>query len=735
MTEKILGSVEADDLIGRSVEIKDILRHAERADEKRALLILSAPTAGAREILKQTYDRLFQTQTALIPIYFAVKQSDGTAKNCAVRFLHNFLAQIVAFRFGDPQVLTVAPDIYELADIAAPEDKDWIEPLVKSCERQGKLNGELAFVKSCLSAPLRASVAGARVFLMIDALDEAARFDGEIDFVAQLKEIFARFDTPFVVAGKRRFLLDALSGENSIADDAATMRVEPLEFAAAGRLIENLAGKFDVEINEQTRDLIARQTGGKPLFIKFLLEAAQAKKSNLDSFQLVEKIYTDEIFGGRFKRFYDAVLQKISGDYETQKAIVEIIYGLQNRRDQNGAFDFLKQKLNSGGEDFYRIIAALNVHEIARRTASGIEPMSENVILSDYVAARFRLESDGENRALVVGETLAEFIKRAPRLMANFYRRDDAVNLRELLTAFDQQQTPVGFLDYAVFKARFKGLEEAEIFERVAEGGERVKLPQIVYAARAAAFYPPIEQVARAERSAIALGFEDRKYTDADETVWIAAEIDSKLEADRAAVEFWCDRLEMVALNGNFPKYKLWLVAPEGFAPEALEILKQREAFGSSRQQVNLLARFLDAENLIGKRADANEYEIVVPMGEDTELIAAHTIEDIARRYSFDPKAINQIKTALIEACINATEHSLSPDRKIYQRFTVEPDKIVIKISNRGLRIADKKVSEIVPDEGRRGWGLKLMQSLMDEVKFEQVDDGTRISMTKYFRK
>ena len=119
-------------------------------------------------------------------------------------------------------------------------------------------------------------------------------------------------------------------------------------------------------------------------------------------------------------------------------------------------------------------------------------------------------------------------------------------------------------------------------------------------------------------------------------------------------------------------------------------------------------------------------------MGEDTELIAAHAVEEIARRHRFTSKAINQIKTALVEACINATEHSHSPDRKIYQKFSIEKDKIVITISNRGLRLADKKAKEIKPDEGRRGWGLKLMQTLMDEVKFEQVDDGTRISMVKY---
>ena len=119
-------------------------------------------------------------------------------------------------------------------------------------------------------------------------------------------------------------------------------------------------------------------------------------------------------------------------------------------------------------------------------------------------------------------------------------------------------------------------------------------------------------------------------------------------------------------------------------------------------------------------------------MGEDTELIAAHAVEEIARRHHFPPKAINQIKTALVEACINATEHSDSPDRKIYQKFSIEDDKIIITISNRGLRLADKKAQEIKPDEGRRGWGLRLMQTLMDEVKFEQVDDGTRISMVKY---
>src|SRR5437899_11556507 len=74
---------------------------------------------------------------------------------------------------------------------------------------------------------------------------------------------------------------------------------------------------------------------------------------------------------------------------------------------------------------------------------------------------------------------------------------------------------------------------------------------------------------------------------------------------------------------------------------------------------------------------------MVIPMGQDTELIAAHTLEQIARRLNFRPEAINQIKTALVEACINAAEHSISPDRKVYQRFIVEADKLVIIVAIR----------------------------------------------------
>ena len=191
----------------------------------------------------------------------------------------------------------------------------------------------------------------------------------------------------------------------------------------------------------------------------------------------------------------------------------------------------------------------------------------------------------------------------------------------------------------------------------------------------------------------------------------------------------------------GFTRCQIWLISNEGFTEEAGKLLKRRKAFGSSRQQFGLLASKVGeaAPPPLVSEGDPNEFLMVVPMGEDNELIAATTAEHIARRLTFRPEAINQIKTAIIEACINASEHSFSPDRKIYQRFRVESDRLVITISSRGIVPANlngtKSGSEAKEAaEERRGWGLKLIRTLMDEVEFERVDDGTSLRMTKYLR-
>jgi serine/threonine-protein kinase RsbW len=384
-----------------------------------------------------------------------------------------------------------------------------------------------------------------------------------------------------------------------------------------------------------------------------------------------------------------------------------------------------------------------HVHELASFHATFVET-TPGPVWRDFLNASYRLQVAVEPRALVVADTLVEMLKRAPRTMARHYRRESALNLRGLMSRFNNEEIPASLLHYDRFARMYRGVVREEVQSGLETETDSVRLPQMVHAASCASFHPPMLQFCDEERCAVAHGLEGGGYAEAEEVVWIAAEVESKLEAGRALAELWLDRLEQVAAACGFGRVRLWLVSREGFTAEAAELLSEREAYGSCREQLELLSARLGLAGEAGESGSADEFAIELPMGEDTELIAAHTVEQIARRMEFQPEDINKIKHALIEACINASEHSLSTERKIYNRFRVEDDKLVITVSSRGLSAPTAAPENgFSPDKngpdagakGRRGWGLKLIRTLMDDVEFERVDDGTRLRMTKYLRK
>jgi serine/threonine-protein kinase RsbW len=301
---------------------------------------------------------------------------------------------------------------------------------------------------------------------------------------------------------------------------------------------------------------------------------------------------------------------------------------------------------------------------------------------------------------------------------------------------------PSVLFDYAAFSRKYKGLEPERLASDLDAETEFFKLPQTIHLASCAAFNSDMRQISEDERCLVAHTFEEGTYSDAQEVVWLIADLESKLEVDIDVTRAWYQRFEILIDNLGFSRFQVWLISNEGFTEEASRFLARHKVFGSSRQQLDLLAARISGEmplSAVTHTSESNEFLMVVPMGEDNELIAANTVEQIAKRLTFRPEAINQIKTAVVEACINASEHSFSPDRKIYQRFRVESDRLVVTISSRGvvptnLNGASSRSETTEAAEERRGWGLKLIRTLMDEVEFEKVDDGTSLRMTKYIR-
>jgi serine/threonine-protein kinase RsbW len=319
--------------------------------------------------------------------------------------------------------------------------------------------------------------------------------------------------------------------------------------------------------------------------------------------------------------------------------------------------------------------------------------------------------------------------------MARRYRRETALGIKDVLASFDGRPVPAVLFDPKKFSGEYKGKDRSEIGHALNAETENIELPNIVFSASIESIYPQIAAQLDQERGAFAVGFPKHRFGSEDRVFWLAAEIDSKLPATAELTEFWCDRLEAAAISAGLENSKLWLITPDGFEDDACDILTGRGSVGSSRMQAEFISQILKNETPAAAgtgEEEMAEYEIVIPMSSESELIAAHTLEEIAKRHGFKVHDINQIKTALVEACINAVEHSHSPDRRIRQKFTVGHDKITIDVTNRGLRLADAPRPDA--DSARRGWGLKLMEKLMDEVTINDTDDGTSITMVKQFK-
>lgn len=697
-----------------------------------------SPAAGVSELLRQAYDRLFNERTDVVPIYFAFSRNETTAVSTAIEFLNTFVLQYVAYSRNEPALTQASLTLNDLAKLAPASDLDWIEALIAAFNRERFNNDDRALVKFCFGAPQRVPPRYARPYVMIDAAQFVEHFNGDGRFGAEMLRVLCRSNLPFAVAGLRRQILAAAHRANCDFAALDILRLGRLAENDARRLVEDLAARQEVKLGDETRDLLLQQFESSPFFISALLQVARERELELDTYIACEQLYVDELMGGRIGRHFAALFEEIAPEPETRLGLVRVLYESRNAGGESKiSFSALQKRLELEANQLERILQGLHVHELINWDGAMVEVLSVPPTWSDYLDARYRLDVGGEPRALVVAELLAGALKRAPQTMARHYRRAATIGLRQLLSNFDCQSVPEILFDYQSFSAKYKGADMEEIARGLDSETNLLKLPQVIHVATGQSFAPRLKAVIDEERCVVAHGFDEATYTDAQQTIWLVAEVESKLEAEPKLVEEWCELLESVAAQNGFKRTRIWLITNEGFTDEAIARLNKHQAYGSSRQQLEMLTARLNVASIkIAPRAESDEFVMILPMGENNELVAAHTVEQIARRLDFGAEAINQIKTAIVEACINAAEHSFSPDRKIYQRSRVESDRLTITIASRGVTPATK--SSKPADEStreRRGWGLKLIRTLMDEVEFEQVDEGTSLRMTKYVRR
>ncbi len=136
------------------------------------------------------------------------------------------------------------------------------------------------------------------------------------------------------------------------------------------------------------------------------------------------------------------------------------------------------------------------------------------------------------------------------------------------------------------------------------------------------------------------------------------------------------------------------------------------------------------------------EVSLTIPVAPDMEIVATAQAMALGEYIEMPRDKIDEVKLAIVEACINAFEHAQTRDDRVHLTFRVGrepegPEFLEVEVFDQGKGF-DQRSIELPSLEKtfgggkKRGWGLQIIRSLMDSVAITSGDWGTRILMRKY---
>jgi len=126
-----------------------------------------------------------------------------------------------------------------------------------------------------------------------------------------------------------------------------------------------------------------------------------------------------------------------------------------------------------------------------------------------------------------------------------------------------------------------------------------------------------------------------------------------------------------------------------------------------------------------------NTIEVSLPNKPGYERVAMACSANFAKIVGFLPERVEDLKTAVSEACLNAMEHGNlnRPDRRVLVRMNYSDHIFSVSVMDQGEGIKetpeipddldiDKKIEAL---EIPRGIGMFLIKRLVDQVEFNQL--------------
>jgi serine/threonine-protein kinase RsbW len=131
---------------------------------------------------------------------------------------------------------------------------------------------------------------------------------------------------------------------------------------------------------------------------------------------------------------------------------------------------------------------------------------------------------------------------------------------------------------------------------------------------------------------------------------------------------------------------------------------------------------------------DIRVVEITIPNELGYEKIAMAVVANTAHKMGFSDEKIEDLKTAVAEACTNSIEYGNSSDAEAQVLVVLSSDRnsISVRVVDEGRRPIPTPLPDTPAKNDRQCLGLYLIQKLMDEVTINCQPGRNEVLLTSY---
>ncbi len=483
------------------------------------------------------------------------------------------------------------------------------------------------------------------------------------------------------------------------------------------------------------------RVGGIPFYQRLLVEEIFFRNAKVADAITLENLYAASVTQGKLNRYWREFFENAFPDRAQRGRAIRFLKRVLYDRFPLDTVEGALSLMGTSQEEGEAILSALEFKGLLKADLDQLT-FVDDPVLTDFLYWAFERGLLGKGMSQVASAIVQARLSHAapePGQAGEHARRVSVV--KELMRRWDLREVPLLLFEYGLFREKFDGKGVLEVVIGMESEPVRTRLPKISSVStgyRRAGAGPA--STSTWWRTASSTGSSPRRTSSSGRSTWCR-----KRTSAARAVEHFENRCRLLALEKGLPpdRFRKWMLLNESADPAAVDLASQYGIHLSHPTQLRLFLNLFGLEELerepdpvraAGAEAPRSgktvEYELVLPMKADSEMVAARVAETVAAFAAVDADTVDRIKMAIIEACINAFEHSASASGKVRLRYLLSPDKIELFVQDDGKGFQHGKTPE--ESKKNRGWGLKLIRELVDEVEIDTGLDGTVVHMVKY---